>query len=146
MTTTEPIAYLSLALSILFWLLSSKQASDARKTLDEIRSAVISWQSELNNATINIITSRPEVIAKETAIAETKSMSEFSSNLAKLIEESALSKPEGDTEYQLKVLDKLLDHHKSLILGKQQLINQAIALQAGHSPISTETKHQKGNE
>ncbi len=146
MAATEPIAYLSLALSILFWLLSSKQASDARKTLNEIKSAVISWQSELNNATINIITSRPEVIAKESAMAETKSMSEFSSNLTKLIEESALSKPEGDTEYQLKVLDKLLDHHKNLILGKQQLMNQAIALQTGQNPIPPETKQQKGNE
>ena len=140
MSATEIATYSSLSLSILFWLLSSKQAYDARKTLNEIKSSIITWQSELNTATINIISSRPEVIAKDSALAETKSMSEFSSRLTKLIENSALSKPNGNTEYQLQVLDKLLDHHKSLILGKQQLLSQAISRQTGHQPETPKTK------
>ena len=146
MSATEIATYSRLSLSILLWLLSSKQAYDARKTLNEIKSSIITWQSELNTATINIISSRPEVIAKDSALAETKSMSEFSSRLTKLIENSALSKPDGNTEYQLQVLDKLLDHHKSLILGKQQLLSQAISRQTGHQPVTPKTKQKEGNE
>jgi hypothetical protein len=148
MVASEIATYISLGLSVLFWLLSSKQANDARKTLDDIKSAIINWQSELNASAINIISSRPEVIAKETAMAETQSMSEFSSCLAELIEKSALTKPDTDiaSSYQLEVLNKLLDHHKNLILGKQQLMNQALALQTGNHSTKTEPKPIRSNE
>ena len=147
MQPNEIAAYISLFLAILFWLLSTKQASDAKKTLSDIKSEIITWQAKLNEAAINIISSRPEVIAKETAIEEVKSLSVFSSQLTKLIEKASLAPPnEGQNEYQLKLLNQLLDHHKSLILGKQQLMNQAIAYQSGHQPVSPETKTKERNK
>lgn len=44
MTASEIASYLSLALAVVFWLLSSK-SSDAKKTLDDIKSEIITWQS-----------------------------------------------------------------------------------------------------
>jgi hypothetical protein len=39
-------------------------------------------------------------------------------------------------------LGQLLDHHKNLILGKQQLMNQAIAMQMGQQPIHSKPSAQ----
>jgi hypothetical protein len=142
MTASEIASYLSLALAVIFWLLSSKQSSDAKKTLDDIKSEIITWQSQLNKAAIDMISSRPEVIAKETALMETKSLSEFSTQIVTLIKElssNALPKESGG-EQQLEVLEKVLDHHKNLILGKQQLMNQFLAIQNGQQFPVAENK------
>jgi hypothetical protein len=162
MTTSEIASYLSLALAVVFWLLSTKQATDAKKiltetkkTLNDIKSEIITWQAQLNKATIDLISSRPEIIAKETSLQETKSLSEFSAQILELIKNissNPLPKESGG-DYQLQVLEKVLNHHKTLILGKQQLMNQAIAIQSGHvlphpetKPTQPETKQDKGNE
>lgn len=147
MTTSDIPAYLSFALAVVFWILSTKQANDAKKTLNDIKSEIITWQAQLNKAAIDLISSQPEVIAKETALAEAKSFSEFSTQLLELIKNASSSPPnESGGEYQLQILDKFLVHHKNLILGKQQLMNQAIAYQMGQQPIKTETKQNKTNE
>lgn len=155
MTANEIAPYLSLALAVVFWILSTKQAADAKKTLDDIKSEIITWQAQLNKAAIDMISSRPEVIAKETALEETKSLSEFSTQILELIKNissNPLPKESGG-EYQLEVLEKVLNHHKTLILGKQQLINQAIAIQSGQKlpqletkPPQPEPKQNKSNE
>jgi len=133
MSAGEIASFISLGVALIFWILSTKQANDAKKTLDDIKTEIITWQSELNKAAINIISSRPEVIAKESAAEETKALSEFSAHLTELIEKASLNEATGseEKEYQLKLLSQLLDHHKNLILGKQQLMNHAIALQMG---------------
>lgn len=137
MTAGEIASFISLGLAVIFWILSTNQANDAKKTLDEVKTEIITWQSELNKAAINIISARPEVIAKESAAEESKALSEFSAHLATLIEKASLNEAANDEQkkHQLKVLTQLLDHHKNLILGKQQLINQAIAQQMGQQPI-----------
>lgn len=139
MTVGEIASFISLALAVIFWILSTKQANDAKKILDEIKTEIINWQSELNRAAINIISARPEVIAKESAAEESKALSEFSARLTALIEKASLNDATNDEqqEHQLKVLTQLLDHHKNLILGKQQLMNQAIALQKGQQTIQS---------
>lgn len=147
MSAGEIGSIISLLLAVIFWVLSTKQVNDAKNTLNEIKSEIISWQNELNKAAIGIISSRPEVIAKETAAMEANSLSEFASQLTKLIEKATLdvqSNPE-DKEHQIKILNKLLDHHKNLILGKQQLMNQAIALQSGQQLMTpnTQKKHEE---
>lgn len=147
MTAGEIASYLSLILAVVFWILSTKQANDAKKTLNDIKSEIITWQTQLNKAAIDIISSRPEVIAKETALAEAKSLSEFSTQLLELIKNASSNPPnESGGEYQLQVLDKFLAHHKNLILGKQQLMNQAIACQMEQQSKKTETKQNKSNE
>jgi hypothetical protein len=148
MTAGEIASYLSLALAVIFWILSTKQSNDAKRTLDEIKSDIISWQAQLNKAAIDMISSRPEIMAKETALQETKSLSDFSTqilDLIKSVSSNPLSKEAGG-EYQLEVLDKVLNHHKALILGKQQLMNQFVAIQSGQRLPTTETKQNKGNE
>lgn len=147
MSAGEIASFISLALAVIFWLLSTKQANDAKKTLDDIKTEIITWQSELNKAAINIISSRPEVIAKESAAEESKAMSEFSAHLTKLIEKLSTNRATSneEKEHQLKVLRLLLDHHKNLILGKQQLMNQAIAMQMGQQPIQQKPSAQSGD-
>jgi hypothetical protein len=148
MTAAEIASYVSLALAFVFWYLSSRQADSAKKTLDDIKTEILTWQSQLNKAAIDIISSRPEVIAKQTALEETKSLSAFDSKIAELVKHissNPLPKEEGG-EYQLAVLDKLLLHHKSLILGKQQIMAQVVAAQSGQQPPKPETKQTKGNE
>ncbi len=144
MSAGEIASFISLGLAVIFWVLSTKQANDAKKTLDDIKTEIITWQSELNKAAISIISSRPEVIAKESAAEESKALSEFSAHLTELIEKASLSEATSseEKEHQLKVLSQLLDHHKNLILGKQQLMNQAIALQMGHQPTQQKTSAQ----
>ena len=148
MQNSDTIAYISLFLAILFWILSSKQASDAKKTLSDIKSEIIAWQTKLNEASINIISSRPEIIAKETSIRESEALSDFSSRLTGLIEGIALNqnKTEADKDNQTEILRQLLEHHKALILGKQQLMNQAIAYQAGHRPEAPIQKDKTSDE
>lgn len=147
MSAGEIASFISLALAVIFWLLSTKQANDAKKTLDDIKTEIITWQSELNKAAINIISSRPEVIAKESASEESKAMSEFSAHLTGLIEKVSINETTSseEKEHQLKVLGELLDHHKNLILGKQQLMNQAIAMQMGQQPIQQKHSVQGGD-
>jgi len=144
MSEGEIASFISLGLAVIFWVLSTKQANEAKKTLDDIKTEIITWQSELNKAAINIISSRPEVIAKESAAEESKALSEFSAHLADLIEKASLNEATSseEKEQQVKILSQLLDHHKSLILGKQQLMNQAIALQMGQQPTQTKTSTQ----
>jgi hypothetical protein len=148
MAATEIASYMSLALAFIFWYLSSRQADNAKKTLDDIKTEILTWQAQLNKAAIDIISSRPEVIAKQTALEETKSLCAFDTQIAELIKHissNPLPKEEGG-EYQLQVLDKLLAHHQNIILGKQQLMAQVVAYQGGQHPIKSETKQNKGNE
>lgn len=148
MTAGEIASFISLALAVIFWVLSTKQANDAKKTLDDIKTEIITWQSELNKAAINIISSRPEVIAKESAAEESKAMSEFSIHLTGLIEKVSIlneTTNSEEKEHQLKVLGELLGHHKNLILGKQQLMNQAIVMQMGQQPIQQKQSAQGGD-
>jgi archaellum biogenesis protein FlaJ (TadC family) len=77
---------MSLGLAIIFWILSTKQTNEAKKTLDEIKTKIITWQADLNKAALNIISARPEIIAKDTAIKESMTLSEFSNRLSALIE------------------------------------------------------------
>jgi len=155
MTASDIPSYLSLALAVVFWVLSNKQAVDAKKTLNDIKSEIITWQAQLNKAAIDMILSRPEIIAKETMLEETKSLSEFSTQIVEVIKNASLNPlpKESGGEYQLELLEKVLGHHRAIILGKQQLMNQAIAIQSGHiiphpetKPPQPETKQNKGNE
>ena len=148
MTTAEIASYLSLALAIVFWLLSTKQANDAKKTLSDIKTEILTWQAQLNKAAIDIISSRPEVIAKQAALQESKSLSEFSAQMADIIKTISLNPraKESGEEYQLAILDKLLLHHKNLILGKEQIMAQVVAYQSGQQPPKPNTKMNKGNE
>jgi hypothetical protein len=123
------LSYVSVALAILFWLLSSQQAKEAKSTLKEIKDAMLTWQAELNKVSMDILSSRPEVIAKQTALEETKIRGEFSGEMAKIIKqlsENPSSIEEGGG-YKISIIEKLLDHHKSLIVEKEKIMANAVS-------------------
>ena len=72
----------SLILAFVFWWLASKQAKEADNTLNEIKYKMMSWQEKMNNAAINLIEARPEVIAQKVLLKEAKNNSEFMGRLA----------------------------------------------------------------
>lgn len=131
MSAVEIAPYLSLALAIVFWILTTIQAFNAKRTLNDIKNNIITWQGRLNDASINLISSRPEIIAKETLLEEAKSLVEYSSQLNEQIKKLSSTKTSTDEEadFQLKILDRLLHHQNKLILGRQQIMSQAVAAQ-----------------
>ncbi|MDD3022164.1 MAG: hypothetical protein PHX61_14480 [Alphaproteobacteria bacterium] len=155
MTPSDIASYASLGLAVLFWWLSSRQANTAKKTLNDIKTEIVTWQAQLNKAAIEIISSRPEIIAKETALEESRSLREFSSEIVGVIKDIS-SKPlpvEVGGGYQLEVLDRILRYHNALFLGKEQLVQQAAIVQSvqniphpeAESP-RTEQKKKEGND
>lgn len=127
MDTGEKMSYVSVILAVVFWMLTAKQSTEAKKTLNEIKDAVITWQSELNKVSIDILSSRPEVIAKKTAFEEAKAKAEFSIEMSKIIKELSQnpSSLEDGGGYKLSVIDKILEHNRSLIIEREKIMAQA---------------------
>jgi hypothetical protein len=69
MAIDQLVALVSLLLSIFFWWNARQQAATAERTLQEIKSQIIGWQNELNKTAIEMLASRPEMIAMRTALA-----------------------------------------------------------------------------
>ncbi|MEH6519461.1 MAG: hypothetical protein V7742_22520 [Halioglobus sp.] len=67
------LSIVSLILAVVFWWLASKQAEKSDRVLNEIKDQIMSWQSKMNSAAINLIEARPEVIAQKVALAESPS-------------------------------------------------------------------------
>lgn len=132
MNIGEIMSYVSVALAIVFWLLSARQANKAEQTLNEVKDAMITWQSELNRVSLDILSARPEVIAKQTSLENEKAKSEFSLKMAGLIEELTKkpAAPGDGGAYNINVIERLLEHQKAVSLGKEQIMAAAAAAQA----------------
>lgn len=111
------VALASLALSIFFWWNARQQSAAAEKTLQEIKSQIIGWQNELNKTAIEMLASRPEMIAMRSSISETESAANFSLKMAELVEKLALSE---DPE-KAKLIESILVNHASTILERQRI-------------------------
>lgn len=116
----------SLILAVVFWSLASKQAEKSDRVLNEIKDQIMSWQSKMNNAAINLIEARPEVIAQKVALAENQSNAEFINRLANIIEKLSNEANEQNTGQKLAVVRELLEHQKSLVLESEKLKGQVI--------------------
>jgi hypothetical protein len=121
----------SLVLAVVFWLLASRQAEKADRTLNEIKDNMMSWQNEINKAAINLIQARPEVIAEKVSLEEAKNNSEFMNRLADIIEKLTTEADEKTTGYKIAIANALLEHQKSSIVAREQIKANLIAAQQG---------------
>lgn len=117
MSIDQIVAFASLALSVFFWWNARQQAVAAERTLQEIKSQIIGWQNELNKTAIEMLSSRPEMIAMRTALAESDSVSQFTAKMAALVEELAKS---GDPK-QAAMAQSILDNHAKIVLERQRI-------------------------
>lgn len=120
------VSVVSLLLSIFFWWNARQQAASADRTLQEIKSQVIGWQNELNKTAVELLSSRPEMIAMRTALAESDSTSQFTIKMASLVEELAKS---GDPK-QAAMAQSILDNHAQIVLERQRIGMSAVTGQA----------------
>ena len=111
------VAIVSLLLSIFFWWNARQQAASAERTLQEIKSQIIGWQNELNKTAVELLSSRPEMIAMRTALAESDSVPQFTAKMAALVEELTKS---GDPK-QAAMAQTILDNHAKIVLERQRI-------------------------
>jgi hypothetical protein len=121
----------SLILAIVFWCLASRQAEKADRTLNEIRDKMMSWQSEINTAAINLIQARPEIIAEKVSLEEARNNSEFMNRIANIVETLATEADEKSTGHKIAIAKTLLEHQKSSIVAREQIKANLIAAQQG---------------
>lgn len=128
----QVVALVSLVLSIFFWWNARQQSAAAERTLQEIKSQIIGWQNELNKTAIEMLASRPEMIAMRTALAGSDSESNFSNKMADLVERLALS----DDPNKAALVEAILTNHAGIILESQR-IGMAAANARGNPPSSS---------
>ena len=119
----------SLILAVVFWWLASKQAQKADATLNEVKDKMMSWQNDINNATINLIQARPEVIAQKVSLEEAKSQAAFADRIAGVIESLVQEVDEASAGYKTAILKELLDHQRQSVLGSEQIKAGVVAMQ-----------------
>jgi hypothetical protein len=119
----------SFILAIVFWRLADRQADRAERTLNEIKDKMMSWQNEINTAAINLIQSRPEVIAQRVALEEANSNSAFMERVAGIIESITNEADEKSSVYKIDMLKELLAHQRATVLGSEQIKANVIATQ-----------------
>lgn len=131
----------SLVLAIIFWWLASRQAERADSTLAEIKDKMHSWQNDINNAAINLIQARPEVIAQKVSLEEAKSQAAFAGRLATIAESLAVGLTEESAGYKIAAIKEILDHQRQSVLGSEQIKANVVAAQQavaakipGHQP------------
>lgn len=108
-------------LAFVFWLLAARQASQASRTLIEVKDTIISWQVEINRASVDLIRSRPEMIAREATMAEAQAHAAFLERLSAQVAELTRDLDEKNTGCRLAAVEHLLAHHRELILGSEQI-------------------------
>ena len=121
------VAFVSLALSIVFWWNARQQAAAAERTLQEVKSQIIGWQNELNKTAIEMLSSRPEMIAMRTSLADADADSGFTKKMAELVERLSMSDDPGKAE----LVQTLLTHHATIVLERQRIGMNAAISRAG---------------
>lgn len=119
----------SLVLAIIFWWLASRQAERADSTLAEIKDKMLSWQNDINNAAINLIQARPEVIAQKVSLEEAKSQAAFAGRLATIAESLAIGLTEESAGYKIAAIKEILDHQRQSVLGSEKIKANVVAAQ-----------------
>ena len=127
---------ISLILAIVFWWLASQQAKRADSTLSEIKEKMHSWQNDINNASINLIQARPEVIAQKVSLEEAKSQTAFVERLAAVAESLATGLTEETAGYKIAALKEILEHQRQSVLGSEQIKANVVTQQATFSQRS----------
>lgn len=108
---------LSLVLAIFFWWNAKQQSDAASRTLQDIQNQIIGWQSQLNKASIDLLSSRPEMIAKQTALSEANAETDFALTMAATVQKLAVENPDKNRS----LIELILKHHETVVLQKQQI-------------------------
>lgn len=111
------ISLISLAFPIFFWWNARQEAASAERTLDQIKSQIIGWQDQLNKTAVDLLASRPEMIARQATLSESESAANFSGKMADLVEKLALS----DDSEKTKIIEPILTNHTGTILERQRI-------------------------
>ena len=111
----------SLLLAVVFWWLADKQASKADATLSEIKDKMMSWQNDINRASINLIQARPEVIAQQVSFEEAKGNAAFQARISEIVESLSRDVDESTAGYRIAMMKELLEHHRQSVLGSEQI-------------------------
>ena len=117
MTLDQIVAFGSLILAIFFWWSARQQAATADRALQEIKSQIIGWQSELNRTAMDLLSSRPEMIAKQSMLIDTQSEADFIKATTKTIDSLAAN----PTPENIELISRLLAHHATIVLEKQKI-------------------------
>jgi hypothetical protein len=117
MDTGLVLSLLSLALSIFFWWNAKQQSDAASRTLQDIQTQIIGWQSQLNKASIDLLSSRPEMIAKQAALSDAKAELDFALAMAATVQKLAAEDPDKNRA----LIESILKHHETIILEKQRM-------------------------
>lgn len=126
----------SLLLAMVFWWLADKQASKADATLSEIKDKMMSWQNDINRASINLIQARPEVIAQQVSFEEAKGNAAFQARISEILESLSRDVDESTAGYRIAMMKELLEHHRQSILGSEQIKASVIA---GQRPATSKS-------
>jgi hypothetical protein len=111
----------SLVLAVVFWWLADKQASKADATLSEIKDKMMSWQNDINRASINLIQARPEVIAQQVSLEEAKGHAAFQAKISEIVESLSREVDESTAGYRIAMMKELLEHQRQSVLGSEQI-------------------------
>ena len=144
MDLSNVVSFISLGLAIIFWILSQRQSQRASDTLNQIKDAVITWQAELNKVSLDIMASRPELLAKQSNAEETKSRAKALIDSMEIIRQLSIEKceDEKEREHRLKIINELMKYNYGIITTKEQAMTQAALAQTfGKNIVPQESKN-----
>lgn len=79
------VGIVSFVASIIFFLVGAKSERRNQDLLNKINEAIQRWQSGIMESSIDLLNSRPEIVAKNTAVEETRGKQEFIRELSERI-------------------------------------------------------------
>lgn len=126
----------SLVLAVVFWRLADKQARHADATLSEIKDKMMSWQNDINRASINLIQARPEVIAQQVSLEDAKGHAAFQAKISEIVDSLSRDIDGSTAGYRIAMMKELLEHHRQSVLGSEQIKANVIA---GQGPATSKS-------
>jgi len=79
------VGVVSFVASIVFFVLGSRSERRNQELLNSINEAIQRWQSEIMASSIELLNSRPEIVAKNASLQETRSKAAFVEQLGERI-------------------------------------------------------------
>jgi hypothetical protein len=90
------VGVVSFVASIVFFVLGSRSERRNQELLNNINEAIQRWQAEIMASSIELLNSRPEIVAKNASLQETKSKAAFIEQLGERIRYIIENPIEGD--------------------------------------------------
>jgi hypothetical protein len=104
------LGFVSLAVSIVLYLLASASEKADREILGEIRKAIKEWEGRMMDASLKMLESRPEIIGAKQALDDTKAKHEVWQSISERIKYVVENPVSGnDSVAQQHMLQLLID-------------------------------------